>query len=153
MHRFWTIVAAILGGTAVGLGAMAAHFLDPEFGKWYAGQTRVVSGETIPLAAKFLGDFRTGAEYQIYHALALLAVAAIAVHRPSRRVHAAGWCFLLGCLLFSGSLYILTMTGITRWGAVTPIGGTLLIIGWALLASAALVEARPMHVMHGSRVD
>jgi uncharacterized membrane protein YgdD (TMEM256/DUF423 family) len=138
MHRGWTIVAAVFGGLAVGCGAFAAHGLDKVFTEKYAGQTRVVAGETIPLSRKFLGDFQTGAEYQMYHALALLGVAAVAGQRPSRRIHAAGWAFLVGIVLFSGSLYVLTLTGVTRWGAVTPIGGVGFLVGWGLLAAAVL---------------
>lgn len=137
MDRFWTVVAAILAGLAVGLGAFAAHTLDKTFAEKYAGQTRVVAGETVPLARKFLQDFKTGAEYQMFHALGLLGVAVLVAQRPSRRARAAGWCFVLGCVLFSGSLYTLTLTGVTRWGAVTPIGGVFFLIGWALLAAAA----------------
>lgn len=137
MHQRWTVIAAILGGLAVAFGAFAAHGLDQHFATKYAGQTRTVLGEPVPLARKFLADFKTGAEYQMYHALALLGVAALAAQRPSRAAHVAGWCFVLGCLLFSGSLYILTLTGVTRWGAVTPIGGVFFLLGWAMLIRAA----------------
>lgn len=137
MHQGWTITAAILAGLAVGMGAFAAHGLDKVFTEKYAGQTRIVGGETVPLAKKFLGDFKTGAEYQMYHALGLLGVAALAAQRPSRAAHVAGWCLLLGCVFFSGSLYILTLTGVTRWGAVTPIGGVFFLLGWLMLALAA----------------
>jgi uncharacterized membrane protein YgdD (TMEM256/DUF423 family) len=142
MHRGWTIVGAIFAGLAVGLGAFAAHGLDKVFTQKYAGQTRVVAGETIPLARKFLADFKTGAEYQMTHALGILAVAAWAGQRRSRWFHMAGWCLSLGCLLFSGSLYILTLTGITKWGAVTPLGGLLFLAGWACLAMGAITAPR-----------
>lgn len=137
MQRFWMTVGAILAGLAVALGAFAAHGLDKVFLEKYAGQTRVVAGETVPLAQKFLGDFRTAAEYQMYHALALLAVGLLLERRPTRAARVAGWCFLLGIVGFSGSLYVLTLTGVTKWGAVTPIGGVLFLIGWAALALAA----------------
>ncbi|MBI1345961.1 DUF423 domain-containing protein [bacterium] len=143
MHRSWTVVAAVLAGLAVAMGAFAAHGLDKVFTEKYAGQTRTVVGETVPLAKKFLGDFKTGAEYQMYHALGLLAVAVLAAQRPSKRAHAAGWCLLLGCGLFSGSLYVLTLTGVTKWGAVTPIGGVFFLLGWGLLAAAACAPAKP----------
>ncbi len=137
MHQGWTITAAILAGLAVGMGAFAAHGLDKVFTEKYAGQTRTVGGETVPLAKKFLGDFKTGAEYQMYHALGLLGVAALAAQRPSRSAHVAGWCLLLGCVFFSGSLYILTLTGVTKWGAVTPIGGLFFLLGWFAMAMSA----------------
>lgn len=147
MHARWTMIAAILAGLAVGTGAFAAHGIDRMFVEKYRGQTREVAGETVPLARKFLQDFKTGAEYQMYHALGLLGVAAVAARRPSRAAHAAGWCLLLGCVLFSGSLYILTLTGVTKWGAVTPIGGVLFLVGWLLLAIAAFKpeSAAPSH--------
>ncbi|HUQ69703.1 MAG TPA: DUF423 domain-containing protein, partial [Planctomycetaceae bacterium] len=112
MHSRWTMIGAILAGLAVGTGAFAAHGLDKGFAKQYAGRTGIVAGETVPLAKKFLGDFKTGAEYQMYHALALLAVGAMASRQPSRATNIAGWCFLFGIVLFSGSLYVLTLTGV-----------------------------------------
>lgn len=138
MDARWTLIAAILAGLAVGTGAFGAHGIDRMFAEKYRGQTREVAGETVPLARKFLQDFKTGAEYQMYHALGLLGVAAVAARRPSRAAQGAGWCLLLGCLLFSGSLYLLTLTGVTKWGAVTPIGGVLFLVGWLLLALAAV---------------
>ena len=72
--RNWLLMGAIMGGLSVVLGAFAAHGLDGVFAKKYAGQTRVVAGETVPLPKKFLNDFKTGAEYQMTHSLALLAV-------------------------------------------------------------------------------
>uniref|UniRef100_A0A7C4LMS0 DUF423 domain-containing protein n=1 Tax=Schlesneria paludicola TaxID=360056 RepID=A0A7C4LMS0_9PLAN len=141
MHRLWGTLGALFGGLAVMLGAFAAHRLDRQFAEQYAGQTRIVAGETIPLAAKFLRDFRTAAEYQMYHALALLAVAALAAQRPSRLLTAAGGAFTAGIVLFSGSLYILTTTGVTSWGAVTPFGGVAFVIGWLALAAATLRKA------------
>jgi uncharacterized membrane protein YgdD (TMEM256/DUF423 family) len=138
MPSRWTMIGAVFAGLAVGMGAFAAHGLDKAFTEKYAGQTRVVAGETIPLATKFLGDFKTGAEYQMYHALGLLALGAVTARQPSRAAQLAGWCFALGILLFSGSLYVLTLTGVTKWGMVTPFGGVLFLIGWGALAVAAV---------------
>jgi uncharacterized membrane protein YgdD (TMEM256/DUF423 family) len=130
----WLVVGSILAGLSVGSGAFAAHFLDAFFVKKYEGQTRVVAGETVPLSKKFLNDFKTGAEYQMYHSLALLAVGLIAQRRLSWRLSAAGVSFTLGIVLFSGSLYALTLTGVTKWGIVTPLGGVAFLTGWFLLA-------------------
>ena len=94
---------------AVGLGAFGAHAL----------KTR--------LTQDMLAIFETGVRYQVYHALALLLLAA--VRGPSK----AGWCFTAGIVLFSGSLYLLALTGVRKWGAVTPIGGVLFLIGWLIL--------------------
>lgn len=132
--RIWLLLGAIMGGLSVGLGAFAAHGLDQVFVEKYAGKTRVVAGETVPLAKKFLGDFKTGAEYQMSHSLALLAVGLLADRRASRGLTVAGWSFLIGIILFSGSLYVLTLTGVTKWGMVTPFGGVAFLVGWTTLA-------------------
>ena len=76
----------------------------------------------------------------MYHGLGLLAVGLLSMRRPSKSLQVAGWSFLLGIVLFSGSLYVLTLTGETRWGAVAPIGGVLLIVGWVALAIAACAK-------------
>jgi uncharacterized membrane protein YgdD (TMEM256/DUF423 family) len=137
----WISAGAIFCALGVGMGAFAAHGLDKVFVEKYAGQTRQVGGETVPLAAKFLHDFKTGAEYQLYHGLALLAVGLFAERRSSRLLATAGWAFAVGILLFSGSLYVLTLSGVTKWGAVTPLGGLAFLIGWLAFALAAF--ARP----------
>jgi len=77
--------------------------------------------------------FETGVRYHMYHALSLLGVAWAASHWPDSRVYAAGWAFIFGILIFSGSLYLLSVTGIRWLGAITPIGGVGFLIGWVLL--------------------
>lgn len=134
----WISLGALICGLSVGLGAFAAHGLDGVFVKKYEGGTRTVAGQTVPLATKFLNDFKTGAEYQMYHGLALIATGLILQHRRSRAASVAAWSFTIGTLLFSGSLYILTLTGVTKWGAVTPLGGLGFLIGWLFLAIAAI---------------
>lgn len=142
MSSRWTLLGAVFAGIAVAAGAFAAHFLDQVFTEKYAGQTRVVAGESIPLARKFLGDFKTAAEYQMFHALGLLVVGALAARQPSRWATIAGVNFLLGIVLFSGSLYVLTLTGVTKWGMVTPIGGVCFLVGWAALAVAGAAAGK-----------
>ncbi len=144
--RNWLLLGAILGGLSVGLGAFAAHGLDRVFVEKYAGQTRVVAGETVPLSKKFLNDFKTGAEYQMTHSLALLAVGLLAERRASRALRVAGGAFVAGIVLFSGSLYILTLTGVTKWGMVTPLGGVAFLVGWTALACAAITGERTAKV-------
>jgi len=144
--RNWLLLGAILGGLSVGLGAFAAHGLDKVFVEKYTGQTRIVAGETVPLSKKFLNDFKTGAEYQMSHSLALLAVGLLAERRASRSLTVAGWSFVVGIVLFSGSLYILTLTGVTKWGMVTPFGGVAFLIGWTALAVAATSNETPSNV-------
>lgn len=133
----WITLGAVLAGLAVVAGAFAAHGLDSYFAEKYAGQTRMLAGETVPAAQKYLADFRTGAEYQMYHALGLLAVGLLGRTKPRRSLTVAAWSLTLGIVFFSGSLYVLTLTGQSAWGAVAPIGGTLMIVGWLALAVAA----------------
>ena len=116
----WVAIGAIAGGIAVALGAFGAHGL----------KTRV--------DAELLVIFETGVRYHMYHALALLAVGWAATRWPSAAVTTAGWAFLAGIVIFSGSLYLMTFTG-ARWlGAITPLGGLAFLAGWASLALAAL---------------
>jgi uncharacterized membrane protein YgdD (TMEM256/DUF423 family) len=84
-----------------------------------------------------LAVFETGVRYHLIHALALLAVAWAATRWESRAIPAAGWLFVVGIILFSGSLYALTLTGIRGFGAITPLGGAAFILGWLLLACGA----------------
>jgi uncharacterized membrane protein YgdD (TMEM256/DUF423 family) len=136
----WFRIGAVLGGLAVAFGAFAAHGLDDYFAKKYQDSApKTVAGFEVRASWKYLQDFKTGAEYQMYHSLVLLAVG-LAAARASRRrtLDVAGWCFLLGIVLFSGSLYVLTLTGDKYWGAVTPFGGVLFLVGWAALAAAGV---------------
>lgn len=114
--RNWVVLAAINGFIAVAAGAFAAHSLA----------TR--------LDAQMLGVFETGARYQMYHALALGLVGALALNKWLDR---AGACFAIGIVLFSGSLYALALSGVTWLGIITPFGGVLFLAGWAMLAWGA----------------
>jgi uncharacterized membrane protein YgdD (TMEM256/DUF423 family) len=123
MTRVFLTLGALSGFVAVAAGAFGAHALRAR------------------LTPDLLAVFETGARYQMYHALALLAVALLALpaaDTPSETwVRAAGWCFVAGTVVFSGSLYVLALTG-TRWlGAVTPLGGVAFLAGWLCLALAA----------------
>jgi uncharacterized membrane protein YgdD (TMEM256/DUF423 family) len=120
MTRAFTVLGALSGLVAVALGAFAAHGLRGR------------------IAPELLAAFETGARYQMYHALALLAVAWAATRWPGGLVTTAGWLFVAGTVVFSGSLYALSLTG-QRWiGAVTPLGGVAFLLGWLALAAAAL---------------
>ncbi|MBF0677062.1 DUF423 domain-containing protein [Pseudomonas sp.] len=119
MIRPFLLLAALFGLTGVALGAFAAHGLRSRLG------------------ADYLAVFQTGVQYQMIHALALFGVALLALHRPGRLVTAAGALFVLGILLFSGSLYLLTLSGIGKLGIITPFGGTAFLLGWLCLGLAA----------------
>lgn len=133
----WLTIGAVLAGLAVAAGAFAAHGLDGYFSTKYAGQERKVAGVTVPAAQKYLADFKTGAEYQMYHGLALIAVGLLAGTRPSRWLTIAGSAFAGGIVFFSGFLYALTLTGESWLGKIVPIGGVLFLVGWLALAIAA----------------
>ena len=137
--RCWIAIGALFAGLAVACGALAAHRLDRQFAAQYAGETRVVGGETIPRAVKYLADFRTAAENQMYHGLGLVTVGLLLdrIGQTRRGLVLAAWAFLVGIVLFSGSLYLLTLTGITWLGAITPIGGVAFLIGWGALTVSA----------------
>ena len=125
MTRIFIALSGVLGFLAVALGAFGAHGLRSRFGE-------------LPDVAKRLEWWTTAAHYQLTHALAL-AVAAWLVHRGAGTPGAvAGWSFAAGIVLFSGSLYLMTLTGQTKLGAVTPFGGLLLLVGWAAVAVAGL---------------
>ena len=133
----WLPIGAILAGLAVAAGAFAAHGLNDFFANKYRNMApRNVAGQEIPASTKYLQDFKTAAEYQMFHALALLAVGLAVRQGRTRMLDVAGWSFLLGIVLFSGSLYVLTLTAQPGWGVVTPFGGLLFLNGWAALAFA-----------------
>lgn len=113
----------LLGSTsallAVLLGAFGAHALKKQ------------------LSADMLSIFQTGVQYHFYHALGLLAVGLVATQIPeSSALKYSGWLMFIGILIFSGSLYLLSISGVRWLGAITPIGGVAFITGWALLAYA-----------------
>ena len=120
MQRTFLALASISALISVAAGAFGAHALRAR------------------LAPDLVSVFETGARYQMYHALGLLGVAWAASRLPGGLPAAAGWLFVAGTVLFSGSLYALALTG-ARWlGAVTPVGGVAFLAGWACLAWAAL---------------
>lgn len=136
----WILLGAVLGGLAVGLGAFGAHGLDRYFvEKYETTPSKTIAGHTVPASWKYLQDYKTGVRYHMYHALALLAVGLVSLQRPSRWLNAAGVLFLLGILLFSGSLYVLTIAGPNWlgviWGLVAAVGGTMFILGWVAFAA------------------
>jgi len=123
MQSTFMLVGALAGFVGVALGAFGAHGLRGR------------------LSPDMLAVFETGVRYQMYHALALMLTAAIMMSgrlEGGRAIAAAGWLFIAGIVLFSGSLYLLAVTGVTVLGAITPIGGVLFLLGWACLAIATL---------------
>jgi uncharacterized membrane protein YgdD (TMEM256/DUF423 family) len=120
MNKHFLLIAAVLGFLGVALGAFGAHGLRNR------------------LSPEMLAVFEIGVRYQMYHVFALLAVAAAIGHFGQvRLLTIAGWSFIAGTLIFSGSLYALALTGTGMFGAITPIGGLGFLIGWACLAFLA----------------
>ena len=117
--RLFFVLGSIVGGLAVVFGAFGAHRL-----------------QTI-LNAADLATFEVGVRYQMYHALALLAVAWACTRWPGATVTASGWLFVAGTVLFSGSLYALSLSGVRWLGAITPFGGLAFLAGWMCLGWAA----------------
>jgi uncharacterized membrane protein YgdD (TMEM256/DUF423 family) len=110
-----------LGFLAVALGAFGAHALKAK------------------LTPELLAVYQTGVQYHLAHALALLALG-LSGRGDDRRLRAAGWCFTGGVAIFSGSLYLLAVTGVRALGAITPIGGMCFLTGWALVTVAAIAH-------------
>ena len=119
MDRLFFTLGAVSGLLSVAAGAFGAHALRAR------------------LDAAALAVFETGARYQMYHALGLLAVAWAVSRWPGPWAERAGWLFVAGTLLFSGSLYGLALSGIRWLGAITPLGGVAFLLGWLCLALAA----------------
>lgn len=120
--RKFGLLGACFGLLAVALGAFGAH-----------GLKGILTPEQ-------LGTFETGVQYQMYHSLALLLVAARLWAGSSPRARVAGWAFTVGILLFSGSLYLLVLLGLPWLGAITPFGGVAFLVGWSGMAWSFLKE-------------
>jgi uncharacterized membrane protein YgdD (TMEM256/DUF423 family) len=118
-ERLFATLGAVSAFVAVGAGAFGAH------------------GLRARLSPDLLAVFETGARYQMYHALGLFAVAWAVSRWPGHWAGRAGWLFLAGTVLFSGSLYALALSGLRWLGAVTPLGGVAFLAGWVCLALAA----------------
>jgi uncharacterized membrane protein YgdD (TMEM256/DUF423 family) len=116
MNKTFIKIAALLGALGVGIGAFGAHAL-----------------KAMLLAANRFDTFETAVRYQFYHVLALLAVGILCQYFPNKFITWAGYAFVAGILIFSGSLYAICFSGITVFGAIAPIGGTCMIAGWLLL--------------------
>lgn len=118
--KLFVAMGSLLGLLGVAAGAFGAHALEAR------------------LDADMLAVWETAAKYQMYHALALFGAAWLVGQTQSTWATAAGWAFLGGVVVFSGTLYVLALSGIKWLGAITPIGGTAMIVGWFCCFMAAL---------------
>lgn len=120
--KLFIIAGAINGFLAVALGAFGAHALKER------------------LTEKYLAIWETAVQYQMFHALALVAIGTLMSSKligPVTSLNTAGYLILAGIILFSGSLYVLSLTGIGVLGAITPIGGVAFLVGWVMIIVAA----------------
>ncbi|MDA3129878.1 DUF423 domain-containing protein [Aliibacillus thermotolerans] len=119
MWRVFVMIGALGAALAVGLGAFGAHGLEGT------------------LSDKMMSNYQTGVQYQMFHTLGILIVGTLAAYTgDSSALTWSGWLLLFGIVIFSGSLYVMALTGMTWLGAITPIGGVSFIIGWVLLVVA-----------------
>jgi uncharacterized membrane protein YgdD (TMEM256/DUF423 family) len=118
--KLFLSIGSISGALAVMIGAFGAHGLKDK------------------LCDQMLTVYKTGVEYHFYHTLALLGIGLLSLHYKSALLTASGWVMVAGILIFSGSLYALSISGIKILGAITPIGGLCFIMGWILLALAVI---------------
>lgn len=146
---FWLRTAALLGFLAVAFGAFGAHWLEGHL-KAQEASLSVSPGidptARPPLtAARRMEVFGTGVHYHMFHAVALmgLAVWLAQTDRIAPSAQLAGWAFVAGIALFSGSLYALAFSGLRALGMITPIGGVAFLVGWAALFVAAAARLRP----------
>ena len=135
MQKRFLVFSAFSGAMAVAFGAMGAHFLKSKLESGFITETSMQT-------------FETAVKYQIYHSLALLFVSLLSDRFKDKLFQKAGYCFMMGIFLFSGSLYIISTAGLlgfTRinWlGPITPIGGMFLIAGWILLGFAGMKRTK-----------
>jgi uncharacterized membrane protein YgdD (TMEM256/DUF423 family) len=119
--RFFLTFGCIMALLAVALGAFGAHAVKAR------------------IAPEMMAVYRTGVEYHFYHALGMILAGLAALHLPgSVLLKGAGWAMLAGIVLFSGSLYLLALTGIRTLGAITPLGGVAFLSAWVLFAAAII---------------
>lgn len=116
-HKLLLIIGSISGAISVVLGAFGAHALKDSLS-----------------ASGRLETFETAVKYQMYHSLAMILLGLLMIHFQHRFLNYASYSFLIGIIIFSGSLYLLCATGFSKLGAVTPIGGVFLIAAWVFLA-------------------
>jgi uncharacterized membrane protein YgdD (TMEM256/DUF423 family) len=125
MDRMLLVIGAAAGFLGVALGAFGAHGLRDRLAP-------------LPDGAQRMQWWQTGAQYHLVHALGILVAAMIAGRSPSVAASVAAWCFAAGIGLFSGSLYVMTLTGKRALGAVTPLGGLAFLAGWVGIGASAL---------------
>jgi len=128
----WLLTGALLGGLAVALGAFGAHGLE--------SRLKEPDGSITAQAQRKIANWETASRYQMYHALAILGIGCLLIQRRSALLPAAAATMAAGTLIFSGCLYALVLTDQRFLGAIVPIGGILMLVGWVLLVVASLAK-------------
>ena len=127
----WLLCSAILGGLGVATGAFGAHGLKTMFAELEPTE-----------AARQIDIFKTAARYSLVHGAVLLGVYILSSLQPSNKLQLAGWAFFIGTMIFSGTLWVLVLSGQKWLGAITPIGGAMIIVGWLSLGVEAVTHKR-----------
>lgn len=143
LNNNWMKAGALTAAMGLVLGAFSGDALGSYLTEKYAGQTVLVLGDNVPTASKYMDDFQTAAIYQLIHALAIVCVGMLMMHRPRVMLRIAGWCFLVGVMCFSGSEYVRALTGHQWLSPIKLIGGLLLVGGWIAVVEGACPGDNP----------
>ena len=139
----WIFLGAVSAALAVGLGAFGAHGLDGVLSERHSADP--------DLLARRMDNWKTAALYQMHHSIGLILVGLVSLVRPRKWLTIAGWCFLVGILLFSVLLYALVLSEVRVLGAIVPLGGIAFIVGWVALAIGGCCLAPNPTVQIGDR--
>jgi len=138
-YKNWITIGALSASFAVVTGAFAAHGLDGHLTDLHPpSKMKTIAGFEVPASYKYLQDFKTAADYQMVHSLGLIMVGLLALHVRKRSLTIAAWSFVIGIVLFSGSLYLLVLLNQPKLGMITPLGGVAFLVGWIALAVAGI---------------
>jgi uncharacterized membrane protein YgdD (TMEM256/DUF423 family) len=143
LNNNWMKAGALTAALGVVLGAFAPDALGGYVTETYAGQAVLVLGRSVSAASKYMDDFRAAAIYQLVHALAIVFVGLLMMHRPRMMLRVAGWCFLVGVVCFSGSEYLRVLADWQWLSPVRLIGGLLLVGGWVAVVEGACPGDNP----------
>jgi len=143
MQRHWILIGSVLGALGIVFGAFGAHGLAGFLGERHA--------QDPELLQRRLDNWDTAAVYQMYHAIAIVLAGVIGMFRRSKWLTIAGWSFLVGVSLFSGSLYALVLLEVPVLGAITPLGGIAFILGWLALAIGGCCLSNELTQIEGRR--
>jgi uncharacterized membrane protein YgdD (TMEM256/DUF423 family) len=145
MTKYSILIGGIFAALAVGLGTYHAHGLEKLLLPIYEGD--------VALFEKRMGNWETAAQYQMYNAIGLILVGLTASIRPSKMLSVATVCFILGIILFSGLLSVLAVTNIKILGAIVPLGGLSMLVGWILLALGGCCLSTPQTIQIGEKTN